>query len=358
MLTGFKDAILKYPIVISPFHPSSSSQTIAALLASAFIGINILVVTDNKPDIDTAAGAKISDNMVKSYEIVKNLNYVPDILIIIDDISKFLRYDLDKKFKSKRNNLIFISSFNVQNDQYKIIFETFSDIKKININLLNSYPVIKVNKYNLKISEDLYQKYRLKDDDFWYSLSLYETDNLDNFQFKTSSKIRLLLTKIILNSNSKHLIYISPGIYCGVDNLDKIIKSINIKCCIINNNDNNSEYKNKNYKGVILTSDVDNNIDINNVNYIHFIGNVDYRVYSMFLDKIHQTKLYDEIIPEIEVNFYLTGFCEDNHVSPELHKYHFLERELKSSVEIFFPTDIQSDLCWKNGNNFVYCSSN
>jgi len=358
MLTVLKDVILKYPIILSPFHPSTIPQTIAGLLSSAFIGINILVITDNKADIDTAAGVKISDDMIKTYNAAKLLPYTPDILIIVDDILTFQNCKLDIKFKSKRNNLIFMSSLKVQNENYKSLFDCFPDMKKININLLNSYPVIKINKYNLTVNNDLYTKYKQQDNNFWYNLLFYETDNLNNFTCDKSNKLKLLLTKLILGATSKHILYLSSNIYCGLDNLANICRVIGINHHVANDG-NNAIYSDKNFKGVILTSTIPNTDNITNVNGIHFIGSVDYKVYSELLEKIHQVKNYDNITPTIEVNFYLTSFSEDGHVSPELHQYHFLERELKSSLEAFYPdVEIQSDLCWKNESKFVFCSSN
>jgi len=357
MFTTFKELIKKHPIIISPFHPSTTHQTNAGLL-STLVGIDILIITDNKAELDKAVGRVIPDNLVKSYEIIATLINIPNILIIVDNVIKFQQFKLEQKFKNKTNNLIFLSDMNLQNENYKYIFDSFPNIKKVNINLLGNFPIIKIKKYQFTISDDLYTKYQKSDDRLWYNLSFYETDQLDTFSINSSSKIKLLLSKIVLDDNVKHLVYISPDIYQGVEKLSDLLNSLSINNCILENSD---VYKNKEFKGVILTSSLPtehDTIHVENINSVHFIGNVSYKVYGSWMEKLYRVKCYDCIIPEIEVNFYLTKFSEDGHVSPENHQFHFLEGELVNNIRLFFPENQQFDLCWKNGENFVYCASN
>lgn len=359
------ELIKKHPLLIAPFHPSNVYQTISGLLASAMVGLKILVISDNKHDIDHATGQVISNDIICTYETFRNLTRIPDVIIIVDNVIKFQHYNLHKLFSSNNknsNNLIFIGDLNLNSENYKYLFEFFPTIKKINFNLLNNFPIIKIQKFHFNLSEDLYNKYRNLDDKSWHNLCFYETDQIQKFNISTSLKIKSVITKISLNINhnfdtSRHLIYISPDIIQGVENLQSLLNSVNISNCILE-----KSFLDKNFKGVFLTSEMPEKCgdilsNLFNISEIHFMGNIDYKIYSSWLKVLYQVKNYDLVIPEIIVNFYLTSFPEDGHISPDDHHFHLLERELQYSREVFFPYKEAINLCWKNKVSFVCCIS-
>jgi len=354
--TTFLDLIKRHPIIISPFHPSNCYQTIAGLMASAMVGLKILIISDNKSEIDRAVGQAISNDNICTYDIFKKLPTVPDSIIIIDSIVTFQKYELIKLFTDRNNNLIFIADLNLQSDNYKYLTEFFPVVKKINLSLLNNFPVLKIQRFHFNISEDLYNKYKNSDDKIWYNLCFYEADRVSNFNTEISSKVRALLTKIILNQNSRHLVYISADISQGLQNFRTLLNKFKIPNYILNetNSFNNNNFElNKNFKGVILTSkSPTKNNDINNIHEIHFIGNIDYIKCSDWIKSLHQIRNYSQLIPELIINFYLSSIPEDGHISQEDHQFHLIEREFQNSQEIFFPTSQRITLCWRNNTKF------
>lgn len=235
--------LILHPLTISSFNVCAS-----IIVMKELIGHNMLVITKNKQIINTLLPISISDDFYAEYtdqEKINNFLRNETGYLLIDD-----------------PGLLKIADTNIPKTKIQIILIGTLGISEINFENLN----------------------------YAYFNMLDEGPNLEYVLHLCDDIVQLILTIILSNQSSKHLIYINES-----NMLEKQLQQLKIQYSF--------DLKNDNFN-IFITNKMPL-APLSNIAHIHFSEPTDYYEYRSMIDLIYKKKNYTLPISILKFHFYV-----------------------------------------------------
>lgn len=320
-MSTFSDHInrSKYNLILYPPTIRKSQICSNIIIMPFFVGKDLLIMTNNKSDINNKLPGKLPDGFYTEYEINKKIQKISQSdakYLIVDDVNSFIKSNIWDSIG--HCNVILIATLGLRSKD--VLYLNKLNLQILNINLADMGPVLE---YNVYVQQN-------------------ELNNTISTEKILDTEMKNILSIILLSSNTdKHVIY-TKDIEEFIYNYKSYFTDMRKKYIDISD-DNSIEHINESYDkfndsniGLILITSICPDRNLRNVSHIHFTVDFEYLIYYNFIQYIYIKNLYTSPIGKLSIYFHLSSQLDiDNYkeikkifYDEQYQYYHLLKKSM------------------------------